>query len=140
MTHVLRTLAALALTAVAACGGSDGPTGVTPDQIAGTYSLQTVNGQSLPLTLPVGPDETITLRSGSVTLNADRSCSHQHDVAYTADGTTTSDNTPVPCTYSVNGNTIVTTDSDDGTKVTGTYSDGAITTNVEGVVSIYRKQ
>ena len=139
MIRSLRTLAALALTAVAACGGGDGPTGNNQNAVVGTYTLQTVNGSALPSTVALGPGESVTLRSGSVTLNADGSCTHRHDVAYTADGTTISDNTTFVCTYEVDGNTVVTTDADDGAQVTAVYSNGSLTTTNQGITLVYRK-
>lgn len=139
MTRSFRSIAALTCLAIAtACGGSDAPTGTAPS-VTGTYTLRTVNGAALPSVVPIAPGESITLRSGSVTLNGDGSCTHRHDVVYVAGGTTLSDNTPVLCTYRIDGNTIVTTDADDGEQVTGVVGNGSLTTTSDGITLVYRK-
>ncbi len=54
-----------------------------PTDVVGTYSLATIDGSSLPYTVPNNPDHTIVIQSGTVMLNSDNS--------YTIGGTGTSD-------------------------------------------------
>jgi hypothetical protein len=83
---VIRIAAAFVLTllvaVVVACGSDKkGVTG--PGDVTGTYSLATIDGHSLPYTVPNNPDNTIIIQSGQVVLNSDHS--------YTIGGTGTSD-------------------------------------------------
>jgi hypothetical protein len=85
-SRIGRVASAFVLTVIvatlAACGsdkkGVTGPTDVT-----GTYALATIDGNSLPFTVPNNPDHTIVIQSGTVILNSDHS--------YTIGGTGTSD-------------------------------------------------
>lgn len=97
---------AASLATLAACGSDNkGTTG--PGDVTGTYALVSIDGESLPYTVPNNPDHTIVIQSGSVTLNSDHS--------YSIGGTGTSDGgSPEQViadagTYSLSGSTVTFT-------------------------------
>jgi hypothetical protein len=73
MRRAGRLVAGLAVAAVLLGCGGDGATGPTPtDQraaLAGTWTLQTVNGQPLPVRLPDGSGRSYDLYDGRLELN-----------------------------------------------------------------------
>jgi hypothetical protein len=105
-------MAALVLVAavatLAACG-SDKKTTTGPTDVTGTYSLVTIDGNSLPFTVPNVPEHTIVITSGTIVLNSDHS--------YTVGGTGTSDDgDPQQViadagTYALSGSTVTFTSS-----------------------------
>jgi hypothetical protein len=137
----LRITTALVLAAtLAACGGGDkdstGPTGNAA--VVGTYTLRTANGQPLPTTV-TAEGLTVTVKSGSVALNADGSCSHRLEVSTVIGGTPINDTTTYFCTYPVNGNNVVATDTDDGAVTAGTVSGTTLTVAEEGISLVYQR-
>ena len=109
-SRAVRSAAALALVALvatlAACG-SDKKSTTGPSDVTGTYSLATIDGNTLPFTVPNVPDHTIIIQSGSIVLNSDHS--------YTVGGAGTSDGgDPQQViadagTYAVSGSTVTFT-------------------------------
>ena len=92
----MRRFSAVVLFALAACGGSEGPTNPASASLAGSYTLRTVNGNHLPYTLQSG--------TNSLTITA--------DVLTVADGGTWSESGSYQQT--VNGQTSSQTFSDGG--------------------------
>lgn len=70
--RVSRLALAVSLVASFACGGDDDGSTAPDNAHVGTFALASINGQSLPFSLTDGT-ATITITSGSVVLNADRS-------------------------------------------------------------------
>jgi hypothetical protein len=128
-----RPASALALAAVvatlAACGSAKKVTG--PTDVVGTYALATIDGSSLPYTVPNNPDHTIVIQSGTVTLNSDHS--------YTIGGTGTSDGgDPQQViadagTYAFSGSTVTfTSTAHSGLIYTATATTTTLTETVPG--------
>jgi hypothetical protein len=133
-SRVLRPVTALALAAVvatlAACG-SDNNNSTGPTDVSGTYSLSTIDGSSLPFTVPDNPDHTIVVQSGTITLGSDHS--------YTVTGTGTSDGGDSQQvladagTYSLSGSTVTfTSTSHSGTIYTATATSTTLTVAAPG--------
>ncbi|MFQ5529285.1 MAG: hypothetical protein ACE5FP_02960 [Gemmatimonadota bacterium] len=130
-------MAILAGGLLAACGDglsiSTGPGGIS---IFGTYTLETVNGESLPfLAFQVGNDR-LEIISGSVRLNSDATYTTSFIFEWSESGTV------IPVTesgtYTVAGNTIVFTDSL-GT-FTGSISGNTLTVvDDDGATFVFRK-
>lgn len=126
---VALTLAAVVAT-LAACGGDKkSPTG--PTNVAGTYSLATIDGNPLPFTVPNNPHHTVVVQSATMTLGSDHS--------YTLAGTGTSDggaSTQVVAdagTYAFSGSTVTFTSTTyPGLIYSGTATSSAITETVPG--------
>jgi hypothetical protein len=123
---------------LAACGDSTGPGDNGTTGVAGTYNLQTVNGNPLPFTvLQVGEDK-LEVTAGRVTLNADRTFSASvtfREKEGTSERTTTETDSG---TYTQNGNTIRFSNSD-GTEDTATINGNDLTISTRGVTLLFRR-
>lgn len=117
---------ALAVTLLAACGDSTGP---DTSAVAGTWTLQTANGQSLPTDLVENGTE-FTLISGTLILGSDGTCTNNFvtDVA----GSVTLD-----CTFTLNGTAFTYTEP--GDVVSGTVSGNTMTLNNDGNTLVYTR-
>ncbi len=118
---LILTTALLAGGLLTACDGDSTGNG---GSIVGTYTLQTFNGENLPVEalggpgMPPGVVFMFELTAGSVRLNSDDTCSASMTFRTTIDGTvtktdsiatisrSTADTTDGTCTYSVTGTTI----------------------------------
>jgi hypothetical protein len=82
-----------------------GDDSVSPADVAGTYTLQSVDGVVLPAIL--SEDEStgnlVEVTAGSATLNQDLTCSLSLDLRETDEGTVTTDTLLQPCTYTIDG-------------------------------------
>ena len=83
----MRRLASVVLTGVllTACSGD----AFSPEDVSGTYNLETVNGSPLPFTLTDDSTGTFTITAGSIILNANGTASISTTGTATIDGTTT---------------------------------------------------
>ena len=133
-SRVARAVGALTFVAVvatlAACG-SDKKSSTGPTDVSGTYSLVTIDGSTLPYTVPNVPEHTIVITSGTIILNSDHS--------YTVGGTGTSDDgDPQQViadagTYAVSGSTVTfTSSSTPGAIYTATATSTTLTATAPG--------
>ena len=99
----------------------DDPTG--PESVAGTYILQTINGEALPYLVQVG----FSVTAGSIQLNSDGT----YTISLTVTGLGAQ---IITGTFTVDGSTITL---DDGT--TGTVSGDTITVVADGDTFVFRK-
>jgi len=125
------TLALAAVVATLAACGADKKTSTGPTDVVGTYTVVSIDGNSLPFTVPDVPEHTIVVQSGTVVLNSDHS--------YTASGTGTSDGgDPQQViadvgTYSVSGSTVTFTSTSHSSLVyTGTTTSTTLTAVLPG--------
>ena len=118
-----------------ACG--DGVIG--PEDIAGTYTLQSVNGHTLPWVMQVGTTQSMELTEGSITINQNMTCSRSLKLTETDGGTVTTVTNTDGGTYTlVNGAITFTWDSD-GSTDSGSIGGSQLTITVDGDVLIFRK-
>ena len=111
-----------------ACGNS--PT--EPEDVPGTYHLQTVNWRPLPFSEDIFNFSSIT--AGSITLNQDMTCSERKEsVGLFSGGTTTN-----VCTYTFDDGAITLTFSA-GKILTGSMSGSSLTIKDDGDVFVFRK-
>lgn len=137
------TLALCAL-ALAACGGGDKSTG-PGGSIAGTYTMQTVNGSAPPVTIfQVGTDK-VEVTGGSVTMNADNTFSGVTSIRETSGGEALPVET-FTCTgtYTRSGSAVTFTEpetDDCGGSYPGTWSNGnTLTVNfAPGLQAVFKK-
>ena len=132
------TLAALLSTSFACGGDDDGSTGLDNAHV-GTFTLVSVNGQNLPFSLTEGT-ATITITSGSVTLNADRSFTDVTSYTF-RQGTATESLTDTALgSYVRSGNNITfnVTSPEPGT-YSMAFSGNTLTQVEEGFTLIYRR-
>jgi len=108
---------------------------IGPEDIAGTYTLQSVNGQSLPWVLEAG----IEVTAGSVTINENMTCSRSLTATLTDGGTVVTVTNTDEGTYTfVNGAIMFAWDSDDSTD-SGSIVGSRLTLSADGDVLILRK-
>ncbi len=94
---VRRVFLAFLVFGLVGCG--DGS--VSPADVAGTYTLLSVDGEGLPAVLAESIDFLFEVTAGSVTLNADLTCSHSVTERETDQGTVTTDIILQECTYTI---------------------------------------
>lgn len=137
----MRLMTSVLLLATVACivSKDDSPTAPTNASLAGTWTLQTVNGNPLPFTIYQDGTEKDDLVGDVITVTASGTFTELSTVRYTANGQTFVD------TYEYSGTYVLT-----GTSVTYTFSDGgsraaAISGNTFSLVDanlvyVYKKQ
>jgi hypothetical protein len=136
-SRVIRPVAALVLAAVvatAAACGSDSNNGTGPKDVSGTYSLTTVDGNTLPFTIPNTPEHTIVVTSATATLGSD----HTYTIAGmgTEDGSDPGTVIADEGTYTVSGSTVTFTSSTfSGASYTAVARTGTLTVTVPGAVA-----
>ena len=114
---------------IAACGGGDKATG-PGDGVVGTYALQSVNGQSLPMQLGTTDDgRAVAITTGSVDLRSDKSYVTALTFRFTGRGQSSSQSQQDTGTYTASGSS-VTLRSTDGTTTTATVAGGRLTSSV----------
>jgi len=128
---VRRVFLALLVLGLVACGDDV----IGPEDIAGTYTLQSINGQSLPW----GPETGVEITAGSITINQSMTCSRSITGTATNGGTVVTVTDTEVCTYTfVNGVITFTWDSD-GSTDSGSIVGSQLTVTVDGDVLIFRK-
>lgn len=128
---------------LAGCGDA-----FTPDGIAGTYSLTSVNGIAMPASISItedGTSVTLTFTSGSLTLRADGTYLFTLATEVAIDGQTVTHTETDSGTYNLQEpSTITVTSSDDGEVSTAILVGGTITVidDEDGIVAtlIFEKQ
>lgn len=129
-------LLALALCLPLSACGDDG-TG--PDNShAGTYTLQTVNGVNLPVSLGVIEGIEYTILSGRVTLNADGTASETFRYRFTQGTSTAEEDDGDLGTYTRSGNAITVTWANQDPD-TFSLSGNTLTLSESGFVAVFRK-
>lgn len=132
---LLRHLATLlSLTLVLACGGDSSGPGGSSASVNGTYTLKTVNGAAMPVTLATAPGYSLRITSASFTVNANNTFSNTATFQETQGSATVSETETCSGTYTKNGNSLTFTESsaansDCGGTYNGTW-DGSNTLTV----------
>ena len=123
----MRRLAGSALLVMlAACGGdSTGPNA----SIAGSYTLQTVNGVNVPAVVFQDTQEKDELTGGNISLNTNKTWTGVLTARITdlTSSISTTFNAPANGTYTSSGGTITLTDAVDGSQLTGSIGGGTLT-------------
>ena len=132
-----RTVAVLGLSLAAACGGDDGPA-APADQVAGTYTLRTVAGRQLPVTLVEEAGDKLELVSGALTLNTDGKFAGTMTFRITEDGRVTTETDGGGGTYTVSGGSVVLT-AEDGERTTATRAGNSITFTDDGIPMVFTR-
>lgn len=139
MRRLLLAFAVLFAVVLSACGGGDDSTGPGSANISGTYTLRTINGRSLPATVFQAGADRVEVLSGNVTLTDGGTYTTQNTVRTTFGGVASTESETDAGTYTRSGTALTFRSSDDGTTVSGTVSNGAITVVFEGLSAVYRK-
>jgi len=139
----MRRLLSLALVFAALACGSDNDDSTAPTQasVAGTWTLQTVNGSSLPFTLASAPAK-IELLSYVVNVSANGTWTSSQQTR-----TTIGTQAPVTATttdggtYTLSGNSVAITSSTSGSVAqAGTISGNTLTLTSSGFIFVFKKQ
>ncbi len=124
-----RPLLALAFVAgLAACGSDNNSTG--PGDVSGTYTLQSVGGNSLPYAFPNSTDN-IVVSSATLNLNSD----HTYSVAAAGSANGSADDNVIADagTYTLSGSTVTFTSTTfSGAHYTAAATSTSITANAPG--------
>lgn len=137
--RVFRKVAAIGMLglAAAACGGGDD--GINePASIAGTYNLQTIDGQAPPVVVYEEPGFKVEITSGNFILAASGSFSTTIGWRLTENGVVTTETESFPGTYTVNGSTVNFAYSD-GDSDSATLAGNTLTFTDGGSTAVFRK-
>ncbi len=129
---IRRVFLAFLVFGLVACG--DSPT--EPEDVPGTYHLQTVNGRSLPFS----PVLFTSITAWSITLNQDMTCSETVGLKRTEFVFSSGESTKTDvCTYTFDDGAITLTFSASGKILTGSMSGSSLTISDDGDVFVFRK-
>lgn len=120
---------------VAACGG--GNDGINePRSVAGTYTLQTVNGAALPFVVFETAGYKIEVTGASYVLASAGTFSNSASFRETENGVVTTSTETVTGQYTVSGSNVTFTDSD-GDVITGTLSGNNLQFSEDGMTAVF---
>lgn len=131
-------LACIPLTFTLAC--NDSSTNPTTSDISGTYSLQSVGGATLPVTVQSGTT-TVTLTSDVLTVGSDGTWSETESVQQVANGQTTTSTLDDGGTWTLSGtNVSFYSQSSQVTAYSGAYNSNTLTLdNGDGQAQVFRR-
>lgn len=123
------------LIAAAACGDSTAP----DTSFAGTYALQSYDGVSLPVSINLAEDASVTVLSGSLTLTANGTFTVRTTAEWMFGGEVETSTDGVGGTFTRTGNTFRLTD-EDGDTYTATYDGSSrVTVDIGGTLLVYTR-
>jgi lipocalin-like protein len=136
----MRRLVCFALVfAALACGGDDTTT-PTQASVAGTWTLQTINGSPLPFTLATSPAK-IELLSSVVNVTANGTWTSTTTNRTTFNGQATTTTSTDAGTYTLSGNNVAILSNTAGsTAQAGAVNGNTLTLSQQGFVFVYTKQ
>ena len=123
------------LVSSAACGG-DGAS--EPTSVAGTYTLQSVNGAPLPFVIIDESGYKLEITAASYVLAGAGTFTNSATFRETESGTVTTSTETIAGRYTLSASTVTFTDAD-GEVYTGTISGGTLLFNEEGVSAVFVK-
>lgn len=127
-------VALLALTA--ACGGGDGVSG--PGSVAGTYTLQSVNGGPLPFVIFDESGYKLEITAASYVLTGAGTFTNSASYRETESGAVTTSTETLAGRYTVSASTVTFTDAD-GEVYSATVIDGTLVFSDEGLSAVFVK-
>ena len=136
----MRRLVSLALIfAALACGGDD-TTVPTQASVAGTWSLQTVNGSPLPFTIATTPAK-LEILSYVVNVSANGTWTSSQQVRTTFGSSVTTNTNTDGGTYTLSGNNVAITSNTAGSTVqAGVIAGNTLTLTQSGFIFVFTKQ
>ena len=136
---MMRRLIPVVALAVAVACGSDSTTQPTAASVAGTWSLQTVNGSPLPFTLTQTGTDKLELLSDVVTAQPNGTYTEVVQFRTTVGGQTTTSSNTDSGTFTINGTAVVLSSAQTGS-TTGQLSGNTLTLADQGYVWVFVKQ
>lgn len=135
----MRALAIAAVTLLIACG-DDGTTAPTTTSVAGTWTLQSINGTSLPYVIAQTGADKIEITSDVVTAVATGSFTQITTIRTTVSGQISTQSVADAGTWTLNGTAVTFQFNSDGSVGTGSISGNTLTVTESGFAYIYKKQ
>ena len=111
----------------------------SPDDLAGTWRLQTVSGQPLPYTLEEDAGRKVELTGETVTLTDSGRQTMVTSFRVTEGGSVFLESIPAPGSYTVNGSTLLLTFDNDDATYTAILSGDTMTIDDIGLRFVYRR-
>lgn len=119
---------------VAACGDGNGIN--EPQEIAGTYALQSVNGEALPVVLFEGSGYRLEVTAATYVLASGGTFTNGATFRETEGGVATTSTETLTGQYTVSGSAVTFTDSD-GDVIAGTISGNSLTFSEDGMTAVF---
>lgn len=135
----MRRLVPVVLCFVLGCGSDSATTQPTQASLAGTWSLQTINGSPLPFVTSQTATSKAEIMSDIVTASATGTYTEVAQTRTTLNGQATLSTQSDAGTYTVTGSAVVIR-SNDGTSVSGTVKGDTFTVAGNGVAFEFKKQ
>ena len=139
---IRRVSLALLVCSLVACGDDGtGDDGTGLDDIVGTYVLQSIDGEELPVVVSeIGAPDLLEITAGNVILSQDMTCSERLDRRATRPGRDPFVGTKTDvCSYTFSDGAITLTFPADGTILTGSITGSTLTSTDDGSVFVYEK-
>ena len=135
-----RTLAAILGIALAASSCSSGPTDPSA-AIAGTWSLSTINGQTLPfIWQSQDADNNVSFAAGTLTLRTDGTFTDHTDFSVKVDGTAQSQPLETSGNWSLTGNTLTLTPTESPEYTMVWNQSDRLTQSFDQLMLLYHKE
>jgi hypothetical protein len=135
MRFMTRLVMAALVIGATACGDSSG----LDDDVDGTYTLRTVNGSQLPFIVEEDGTSRAEIVSSTLIIHDNNTWSETTTVRLTQGTSITTFTDTFTGTYTLNGNSVVLTDSE-GDSLTATFSGSdTLTSTEQGFTFVYRK-
>jgi len=135
-----RLVAALLVSAALACGGDDSITVPTNASVAGTWTLQSVNGSPLPFVIVQSGSNKSELTADVLTVGSSGNFTQLTTIRNTLNGQVTTQSTPDAGTYTLNGTAATFRFNSDGSTGTGAINGNTLTVADVGLVMVYQRQ
>ena len=135
---MLRRSLLLAAVAFAVACGSDSPTGPAVS-IAGTWTLQTVNGSALPFIIAQIGQDKVELLSDVFVVSETGSFTETSTVRMTQNGVVTTNSAADAGSYTVNGTAVSLHFNSDNSTATASWSGNTMTTTDGGFALVYKR-
>lgn len=131
-----RSLLSLLLPAIVlSCDNATGP-----DDLLGTWRLETVSGQSLPFILEQNGTRKVELTGETVTLLASGRQTMVTSFRVTENGNVFTESIPAPGNYTVNGSTLLLTFDNDDDEYTAIVNGNTMSIDDIGLTFVYRRE
>ena len=130
-----RSLLSLLLSAITlSCDNAVGP-----DDLLGTWRLETVSGQALPFILEQDGARKVELTGETVTLLASGRQTMVTSFRVTENGNVFTESIPAPGNYTINGSTLLLTFDNDEDKYTAIVNGDTMSIDDIGLTFVYRR-
>ena len=127
------------LISAAACSG-DSTTAPTTVSVAGTWTLQTINGTNLPYVVAQSGSDKLEVVSDVLTAASTGSFTQTTTVRSTLSGQVSTQSIADAGSYTLNGTAVTFRFNSDGSTGTGSIAGNTLTVTEQGFAFVYRRQ